>query len=81
MEQQTLPVLFLQCHTPTTYSQLHLCLSALSGAFLYNSDVQLLEVTACLQDEVQFTHHCKVFNNTGRTYFPVEINEKPMQHF
>lgn len=80
MEQQATPVLFLQCHTPT-YSQLHMLLSALSGAFLYNSDFQLLEATACLQDEVQFTHYCNVCNNTGRAYLPVEINEKTKQHY
>jgi len=56
-------------------------LSALSGTFLYNSDFQLSEVTACLKHEVQFIHHCNVFNNTGRTYFPVEINEKPMLRY
>jgi len=49
MEQQALPVLFYQCHTRTTYSQLHILLSALSGTFLYNSDFQLSEATACLQ--------------------------------
>lgn len=81
MEQQTLPVLFFQCHTRKTYSQLHVLLSALSETFIYNSDFQLLEATACLQHEVHFIHHCNVFNNTGRMYFPVEINEKPMQHY
>jgi hypothetical protein len=56
-------------------------LSALSGIFLYNSDFQLLEVTACLQYEVKFIRHCNVFNNNVRAYFPGEINEKPMQHY
>jgi len=69
MEQHALHVLLLQCHTPTTYSQLHILPSALPGAFFYNSDLQLLEVTACLQHEVQFIHHCSVFHNTGLRTF------------